>query len=48
LLVALIERAAVRFADPLLGDVAPFALLLVALWIRPWGLFGRQELVERV
>ncbi|MCS7169919.1 MAG: hypothetical protein NZ949_04775 [Candidatus Kapabacteria bacterium] len=48
LAVALVERASVRFGDPLLGDVAPFALLLAALWIRPWGLFGRPEQVERV
>lgn len=48
LLVAFVERVSVRFGDPLLGDVAPFALLLAALWIRPWGLFGRPEQIERV
>lgn len=48
LLVAFVERASTRFGGPLLGEVAPFALLLIALWVRPWGLFGRPEEIERV
>ena len=27
---------------------APFLILLVALWIRPWGIFGSKEELERI
>jgi branched-chain amino acid transport system permease protein len=48
LLVALAETAAIQYVDPLLSNVAPFLVLLVALLVRPWGLFGTPEELERV
>lgn len=36
------------FGNPNLADVAPYAVLLAVLLVRPWGLFGRPELVDRV
>jgi branched-chain amino acid transport system permease protein len=48
LIVALVEVAAGQFVDPILLNVAPFAVVLVALWIRPWGLYGSPEEVERI
>lgn len=48
LLVALVETAAIQYVDPLLSNVAPFLVLLVALLVRPWGLFGTPEELERV
>lgn len=48
LLVALAQVAAIQYVDPLLSNVAPFILLLIALLFRPWGLFGTPEELERV
>jgi branched-chain amino acid transport system permease protein len=48
LLVAAVEVASVRYGNALLSDVSPFACLLVMLLIRPWGLFGTKEELERV
>jgi branched-chain amino acid transport system permease protein len=48
LLVAAVEVASVRWGNPLLSDVSPFVCLLVMLLIRPWGLFGTKEELERV
>jgi branched-chain amino acid transport system permease protein len=38
----------IRFIDPLLADVVPFLVLIVMLVIRPWGLFGTREELDRV
>jgi hypothetical protein len=38
----------IRQMNPLLSDVVPFAVLLVMLCIRPWGLFGTREQLDRV
>ena len=48
LIVAAIEVLSVRYADPLLADVSPFLCLLAMLLVRPWGLFGTKEELERV
>lgn len=48
LLVALVEVLSVRYGDPLLADVSPFLCLLAMLLVRPWGLFGTKEELERV
>jgi len=48
LIVALVEVLAAQYLDPVMVSSAPFAVLLVALWIRPWGLFGTREEVVRV
>jgi branched-chain amino acid transport system permease protein len=48
LIVAAAEVAAIQFVNPLLSDVMPFVVLLIALAIRPWGLFGSRELLDRV
>jgi branched-chain amino acid transport system permease protein len=47
LLVAVAEVAAIQFVNPQLSNVAPFLVLLVALLVRPWGLAGSPEHVER-
>ena len=38
----------IQYIDPLLSDVAPFAVLLGMLLVRPWGLFGTREELDRV
>src|SRR6266850_2303239 len=48
ILVALIEVLTVRYGNPLLSDVSPFLCLLAMLLVRPWGLFGTKEELERV
>jgi len=48
LAIALLENLAIRYVDPLLSEVVPFLVLLGMLMIRPWGLFGTHEEMERV
>lgn len=48
LLVAAIEVVLIQTVDPLLSDVVPFLVLIVALAIRPWGLLGTREALDRV
>jgi len=48
LIVAATEVIAARFIAPHIALAAPFLVLLVALWIRPWGLFGSREELERI
>ena len=48
ILVAAIEVLSIRYGNPLLSDVSPFLCLLLMLLIRPWGLFGTKEELERV
>lgn len=47
-IVAAAEVLASRYLAPQLSLAAPFLVLLVALWIRPWGIFGSREELERV
>src|SRR5579871_5651076 len=39
---------AIQFVNPLLSDVVPFLVLLLVLAVRPWGLFGSREQLDRV
>lgn len=48
LIVATAEVLAARFIAPQVALAAPFLVLLVALWIRPWGIYGSREELERV
>lgn len=48
LIVAAAEIAAIQYVNPLLSDVVPFVVLIVVLAIRPWGLFGSREQLDRV
>lgn len=47
-IVAAAEVLAARFIAPQIALAAPFLVLLVALWIRPWGLYGSREELERI
>ena len=47
-IVAGAEVLAIHYVDPLLSDVVPFLVLLAALIVRPWGLFGTREELDRV
>ena len=47
-IVALAEILAINYISPQASESAPFAILLAALLIRPWGLFGTKEELERV
>jgi branched-chain amino acid transport system permease protein len=51
LLVGVVENVAAGYVDPLVGggtkDFAPYVLMIVALMVRPYGIFGKQ-IIERV
>ncbi len=47
-IVAAAEILAARYIAPQVALAAPFLVLLIALWIRPWGLFGSREELERI
>src|SRR5215472_12583488 len=47
-IVAAAEVLAIHYVDPLLSDVVPFLVLIAALIVRPWGLFGTREELDRV
>lgn len=47
-IVAAAEVLAALYIAPQVAMAAPFLVLLVALWIRPWGIFGSREELERI
>ena len=47
-IVAGAEVLLIHYVDPLLSDVVPFFVLLAMLVVRPWGLFGTREELDRV
>ncbi|MET0867650.1 MAG: branched-chain amino acid ABC transporter permease [Pseudorhodoplanes sp.] len=47
-IVAAAEVLASRFIAPQVALAAPFLILLIALWVRPWGIFGSKEELERI
>jgi branched-chain amino acid transport system permease protein len=48
LIVAAAEVLLIQYVNPLLADVVPFMVLIVMLIVRPWGLFGTREALDRV
>jgi branched-chain amino acid transport system permease protein len=48
LIVAAAEVLLISYVDPLLADVVPFLVLIAMLIVRPWGLFGTKEELDRV
>ena len=48
LIIAASEVLVIHYIDPLLSEVVPFVVLLAMLVIRPWGLFGTREELDRV
>ena len=48
LIVASAEVLLIYYVDPLLSDVVPFLVLIAMLGVRPWGLFGTREELDRV
>ncbi len=48
LIIAAAEVLLIYYVDPLLSDVVPFLVLIAMLMVRPWGLFGTREELDRV
>jgi branched-chain amino acid transport system permease protein len=48
LVIAAAEVLLISYVSPLLSDVVPFFVLLAMLVVRPWGLFGTREELDRV
>jgi branched-chain amino acid transport system permease protein len=44
LLVGVIEQLSASYISPKSSDILVYALLLLILMVRPWGLFGQREL----
>jgi branched-chain amino acid transport system permease protein len=47
-IVATVDVIVSQFLDPSLVNAVPFLVALLILWIRPWGLFGAREELDRV
>jgi branched-chain amino acid transport system permease protein len=47
-IVASAEVLLIQYVDPLLSDVVPFLVLIAMLIVRPWGLLGTREELDRV
>jgi branched-chain amino acid transport system permease protein len=47
-IIATAEVLLIYYVDPLLADVVPFLVLIAMLIVRPWGLFGTREELDRV
>jgi branched-chain amino acid transport system permease protein len=48
LVIAAVEVLMIQWVNPLLSDVVPFFVLIAMLAVRPWGLFGTRERLDRV
>lgn len=48
LVIGAAEVLSIQYIDPLLSDVVPFLVLIVMLAVRPWGLLGTREELDRV
>jgi branched-chain amino acid transport system permease protein len=48
MLVAAATYVTARLIDPALSDAVPFAILLIVMCWRPWGVFGTPEELNRV
>jgi branched-chain amino acid transport system permease protein len=48
LIIAAAEVLLIHYVDPLLSDVVPFLVLIAMLVLRPWGLLGTREELDRV
>lgn len=48
IIIALAEKLGSYYVNPRLGEAIPFMIMLVVLIIRPWGIFGTKEEIERV
>lgn len=47
-IIAAAEVLMIYYVDALLSDVVPFLVLILMLVVRPWGLFGTREELDRV
>ena len=47
-LVAFIELTVQRYGSPQAAEAIPFFILVLVLLIRPWGLFGTKEFIDRI
>jgi branched-chain amino acid transport system permease protein len=48
LIIATAEVLLIHYVSPLVSDVVPFLVLLATLIVRPWGLRGTREELDRV
>lgn len=46
--IAAIELMVQRYGSPQAAEAIPFFILVLVLLIRPWGLFGTKEMIDRI
>jgi branched-chain amino acid transport system permease protein len=39
---------AFQYVNPLLSDVMPYVIMFIVLYVRPWGMWGSPEMIDRV
>lgn len=47
-IIAAMERLTITYINPRLAETVPFVLLVLVLMLKPWGLFGTEEELDRV
>jgi branched-chain amino acid transport system permease protein len=47
-IVAITELIVSNYVNPRLAESIPFIIMIIVLLVRPWGLFGTEEEIERV
>lgn len=48
IMVAAGVSIAFQFVNPLLSDVMPYVIMFLVLYLRPWGIWGSPEMIDRV
>jgi len=48
LLIAALEIVMQRYVSPQASEAVPFFALVLVLLVRPWGLFGTKEAIDRI
>ncbi|RLB03725.1 MAG: hypothetical protein DRG50_09910 [Deltaproteobacteria bacterium] len=48
LIIAFAEKLTVYYFNPRLADSVPFMIMMVVLLVKPWGILGTEEELERV
>lgn len=48
LIVALGVSIAFQYVSPVLSNVMPYLIMFVVLFLRPWGVWGSSEMIDRV
>jgi branched-chain amino acid transport system permease protein len=48
IIVAAGVSVAFQYVNPLLSEVMPYVIMFIILYVRPWGIWGSPEMIDRV